>query len=83
MRNPRRPRTRDLVQLDGRLYRVAAEAVAPEPGFWLGRADGPVVCERFIARSTWTFEWNTTAQRWEPERTTETTKATKGGPRAA
>ena len=44
----RRPRTRDLVQLDGWLYRIAAEAVASIPGFWLGRDDGPVLCERFL-----------------------------------
>ncbi len=79
----RRPRARDLVELDGRLYRIVAEAVAPEPGFWLGREDGPVLCERFVPRSAWVFAWDTAAQRWEPERTTETTKATKGGPYAA
>jgi hypothetical protein len=64
----RKPRTRDLVQLDGRLYRIAAEAVAPEPGFWLGRDDGPVFCERFLRRSSWRLVWNTASHRWEQDR---------------
>ena len=61
----RRPRTRDLVELDGRLYRIAAEAVAPEPGFWLCRDEGPVLCERFLPRAAWRFVWDTHRQRWE------------------
>ncbi len=63
--NTRRPHTRDLVELDGRLYRIAAEAVAPVPGFWLGRDDGPVICERFLSRSSWPFVWNAGAEQWE------------------
>jgi len=59
----RRPCTRDLVQLDGWLYRLAAEAVAPIPGFWLGRDDGPVLCERFLPRSSWRLVWNASAAR--------------------
>jgi hypothetical protein len=64
----RRPRTRDLVQLDGRLYRIAAEAVAPVPGFWLGREAGAVLCERFLPRASWRLVWNTARQRWERDR---------------
>ncbi len=79
----RRPRTRDPVHLDGRIYRIAAEALAPEPGFWLGCEDGPVVCERFVPRSAWAFVWDARRERWEPERTTETTYTTQGGPHAA
>ncbi len=66
--NGRRPRTRDLVQLDGRLYRIAAEAVAPEPGFWLGRDEGPVLCERFLPCSSWRLAWNAQRHRWERDR---------------
>ena len=61
----RRPRTRDPVKLDGRLYRIAAEGVAPAPGFWLGRDDGPVLCERFLPRTAWRFVWDAQRQRWE------------------
>lgn len=66
----RTPRTRDPVHLDGRLYRIAAEAVAPEPGYWLGRENGPVVCERFVPGSAWDLVWNTATQRWEHDRRT-------------
>ncbi len=40
-------RPRDLVHTwTAGSNRIAAEAVAPEPGFWLGGDDGPVLCER-------------------------------------
>jgi hypothetical protein len=40
-----RPHTRDLVHQDGQLWLIAAEAVAPEPGFCLSRDDGPVMAK--------------------------------------
>jgi hypothetical protein len=61
----RRPRTRDPVHLDGERWLILAEAVAPEPGFWLGRPDAEPLLQRFLPRDAWRLRWNRVAERWE------------------
>jgi hypothetical protein len=63
----RSPQLGDLVVFQGVVYTLNARGVVPG-GFWLGRRDGPTICEVHLPHLCG-LRW--TGERWEPSECAE------------